>query len=1121
MIKINANTKFTLICFALMSYFTLHKVYAQKQNEYTLLWEITGKDLSKPSYLFGVMNIRDIRSFNFSDSVYIALSNSTAFAVEIHPDTTIKSMIEFGYNTPKMANLINQGYPTKKIDVNKQTLPNAYLYGLARTYRKKIFGLDNSITTDQAYEKVSDSEDEEEDDDDEAEQEILDHFMSVYSGGKLNDIWDEIQHYSEGESFLHRTQILTKNLIELLSNERVFTSVGIAFLPGEHGMISLLEKAGYKLRPVGGSFTKLADNYQIDVTKKEWFEFKDEINHSKVDFPGTPHQVQKESGSNVWAYIDPVTSTLYRTISTFIGPLINSTPRAYIDTLLNNQINIYGNTLVKSDYVEKFGSTMLIAELKNGEQTNHSHFIYTNGTIYMFSVIYYAGITDLKAKEIFLNSIQINKPTAISPNDWITYKNEAGAFSIKLPLSPFFKKSELPNSILPESPMALVNFIATDKANNMNYLIQYKDYPAGVQILDKNLVFKSLIEELSFSGTLISPPSIIFKDGYEGRTVDILLNNTYLETQTYLKGNRIYLLIKQNLEGPTKGKNDSFLESFNFLPNLSANNAAFKVGNIELFMPTKPLLITKNKKSEDEEDLGTSFIANNQTYSAANPYSAGIYLIEKGTISKYYKSPDIDSVYKIFEPFYTTDKTVLDHKNIIIGKQKAKEIISYDSLTNLTARSIIWFHENNFYTQTLMGTKEEVYTEQANQFFNPKINTEGSLFDFKQSKAKLIVQDLASKDKETRKFAKGALAFYDFEPDELSYIYTALGKEYEDDTTVNGVKEMLLNNFFVLKDKNTSTFLKQLYKNNKGKDLIQSKILTILPHADKNSYSWYLKTLVETRPLKLENYWQLFSPMIDSLSFAAANHDQLLKLMEISEYRPMILNVFNNMLDSDNIDTYQPLLVTKNQLISKYALEDLELDFIKFNDSNEVHNTNIPSYLRLLPKLNLANLTDTYTEKVMISESPSYLRTLAIATRIMNNLEVSSEILTEQLDSLHSRYEIMLAFNEVGKLNEIPNQYKEHKEFAKLIMYNHLMNEYYPPLSVQLIDSLVEDDLTYYVFDFIYEIDGKQESYIGVSGPFNNQKDVLNFKDYYAVSNFDLKNDDWLKIAKELIKEFK
>src|SRR3954452_24532300 len=48
----------------------------------SLLWEITGKGLTRPSYLFGTMHVSSKMVFHLSDSFYLAIRNSDVVALE-------------------------------------------------------------------------------------------------------------------------------------------------------------------------------------------------------------------------------------------------------------------------------------------------------------------------------------------------------------------------------------------------------------------------------------------------------------------------------------------------------------------------------------------------------------------------------------------------------------------------------------------------------------------------------------------------------------------------------------------------------------------------------------------------------------------------------------------------------------------------------------------------------------------------------------------------------------------------------------------------------------------------------------------------------------------------------
>ena len=59
-----------------------------KPNKYpSLLWEIRGKGIAKPSYLFGTMHVSSKMAFNLSDSFYLGIRSAQVVALETNPGT--------------------------------------------------------------------------------------------------------------------------------------------------------------------------------------------------------------------------------------------------------------------------------------------------------------------------------------------------------------------------------------------------------------------------------------------------------------------------------------------------------------------------------------------------------------------------------------------------------------------------------------------------------------------------------------------------------------------------------------------------------------------------------------------------------------------------------------------------------------------------------------------------------------------------------------------------------------------------------------------------------------------------------------------------------------------------
>ncbi|HEX2534510.1 MAG TPA: TraB/GumN family protein, partial [Chitinophagaceae bacterium] len=78
-----------------------------KSKKYpSLLWEISGKGMKKPSYLFGTMHVSSKMVFHLSDSFYLAIRGADVVALETNPADWQEDMSRYdleGGNWRRMA----------------------------------------------------------------------------------------------------------------------------------------------------------------------------------------------------------------------------------------------------------------------------------------------------------------------------------------------------------------------------------------------------------------------------------------------------------------------------------------------------------------------------------------------------------------------------------------------------------------------------------------------------------------------------------------------------------------------------------------------------------------------------------------------------------------------------------------------------------------------------------------------------------------------------------------------------------------------------------------------------------------------------------------------------------
>ncbi len=281
-------SKIFLLCFIL----TLISLSGESQNN-SLLWEITSDSLKAPSYLFGTMHVKDKRAFQFHDSLLIKLRSCKTFAGELVLDKNAAKEMSSDILLPqgkelktlltkeeykKVKKFCNKNIGAMSLLINKikpiftsalisesmleSQMPKAldeYLQEKAKDYNLIIKGLEtmqeqmsvlNKLSLeDQAKMLVEQVENAKE------EKKELQRLADVYASQNLDSIYSFIQapemQGEFGDAMIKDRNVIMANRLEkLIRSETVFCAIGAAHLPGDNGVLSLLKKKGYKLRPI-------------------------------------------------------------------------------------------------------------------------------------------------------------------------------------------------------------------------------------------------------------------------------------------------------------------------------------------------------------------------------------------------------------------------------------------------------------------------------------------------------------------------------------------------------------------------------------------------------------------------------------------------------------------------------------------------------------------------------------------------------------------------------------------------------------------------------------------------------------------------------------------------------
>ncbi len=265
--------------------------FAQDTN--SLLWKVTGKELSKPSYLFGTIHMLPQDKYFFTEKMQEALTNSDVLALEVDMNVSVADQMKMAsdvimpdqktwadymtaeeYAAVKSAFVDSLGIKEKKVDkyaklkpfyatsyillelVGKVKMYERELVSLAKKEKKEVIGLE---TLQEQMEIVSSIPVEEQIEDLKATTASLIRDYNEMLDAYLNqDLKALEQTTKENESFeTIEAKLLTernlrwvKSIAEMMQDNSYFFAVGAMHLVGETGLINQLKMAGYTVEPI-------------------------------------------------------------------------------------------------------------------------------------------------------------------------------------------------------------------------------------------------------------------------------------------------------------------------------------------------------------------------------------------------------------------------------------------------------------------------------------------------------------------------------------------------------------------------------------------------------------------------------------------------------------------------------------------------------------------------------------------------------------------------------------------------------------------------------------------------------------------------------------------------------
>ena len=273
--------------------------FSQSSPENTLLWRVSGKDLSQPSYLFGTIHLLCANDLDLSDSLKAAIRKTDRVYLELDMDNMVEMMNAIQRmkmrNDTTLEDLLSaedyqkvRSYFSKKVNVLPFSVLETYKPMLAasmvmqgsfncertismeqlimretRRARKEVKGLETmdyqlsifdsipyKMQAEQLAAFVKDTAS-----DKKVNNEYLE-MAAAYRNQDLNKLEGLISNDEFGVDRFRDILLYNRNVTwvgkmqQIFSNGSAIIAVGAGHLPGEKGVINLLRKAGYKVEPV-------------------------------------------------------------------------------------------------------------------------------------------------------------------------------------------------------------------------------------------------------------------------------------------------------------------------------------------------------------------------------------------------------------------------------------------------------------------------------------------------------------------------------------------------------------------------------------------------------------------------------------------------------------------------------------------------------------------------------------------------------------------------------------------------------------------------------------------------------------------------------------------------------
>jgi uncharacterized protein YbaP (TraB family) len=1061
-------------------------------------------------------------------------------------DTKIENALSS--NPTIINNLLYRTYGDEEADFEEDTYLDMYIYQCGKRWGKKVSGVENyeesmrlmmEAYKDAAKDKTPQKERSYDYNSDYSPVKL----QEAYRNGNLDqlDSINKLSSYSAAfdEKFLYRRNDIQADGIDSIikSGSTLFVGVGAAHLPGERGVIEILRRKGYKLRAIkiqerDSKHKEIVEKLRVPVT------FRTEASEDgffKVDIPGKFHKSELGESVDLRQYADMANGSYYMVTRIMSNAwLWNHTPDEAlrrVDSLLYE--NVPGKIISKTPVTKSgYKGFDITNRTRRGDMQRYQ--VYVTPFEIIFFKISGSGdyVKNGTEAQKFFNSIQLKEYK--NGNRGIKYSPPYGGFKADLPHEPYVGND---GSWI---------YDAEDKTTGTHYRIIRTDIN-NHSFVEEDSFDLSLMEESFGSSEFIARPlsrKFVNHKGYPALECKFKDKDSSLFlTRFIIKGPHYYTLIAHSKnESP---KMQSFINSFELLP-YNYNTAKERIDTSLYFKVKSPVYPEDKKIKLDNAGYGGWFRnyggEDEDEETEKGKLASGVYrnkMIQNDTTGeKIYVTFFKNSKYA-----YYSDSIWLEIENEGIIKSDSSWITRYKNKTELPNKMKSWevqlsdsgssrmLWSKTFYkdgvgfsivTQTDTLSKPSTFIKTFFETFTPADTLMG--IDPFEKKTKVFFDDMFSNDSVVVKRAYRNLSSMEFDSADLPQLKKAISRMNWDMKKYLAGKKELIEKIGEIKNSTATNYLKDLYYAAGDTVELQYTILEAMLHhctdhayktfrdivtadppvlnVDDNNYNYDITSYNmfsggrtgRSRSLSFSYFnGQFFDELSDTLKLTRTILPDLLPLINLDDYEKPIMNLLEQMVDSNLVKPrdyeiyFSKFLIEAKQLLKKQAIaekkrliekeenkkEDKPDYGYRLNEDSDYGNTVLETYAKLMLPFAETNNSVKPVLDQMLNSNDKKLKYHTLLLLIRHKKSYPDTMISYFAKQDEYRYDLYDELKDMKRMDLFPDSFNTHIALGKSRLL--LENSYDKPDSVLYIDRLPAAFKEKKGFVYFYKVKPKKD----------------------------------------------